>query len=81
MKKILSLIVGCMIIVPSFSYTTLESSVADYLAQKNIIQDHRSEVSKYRLNDKISRQEVVALAMKISGITANGSCQGYFADV
>jgi hypothetical protein len=81
MKKILSLILGCMMTFPSFSYTTLESSIADYLAQKNIIQDHRSEVSKYRLNDKISRQEVVALAMKISGITADGSCRGYFADV
>ena len=81
MKKLLVVLMGCMIVIPSFSYTSLESSIADYLAKEKIVQDHRSDVSKYRLDDKISRQEVIALAMKISGVTADGPCRGYFADV
>lgn len=75
MKKFFAVLMACIIAIPTFSYTTLESSIADYLAQKNIIQDHRSEVSRYRLNDNISRQEVVALAMKISGTSMDAPCR------
>ena len=82
MKKILS---GILLVAMNFSvfgYSDTDVERANYLANNNIIRDKSSDVSQYRLDDKISRQEVIAIAMKLSGETApeDYTCRGYFSD-
>jgi hypothetical protein len=48
----------------AFAYTQNDVSNANYLANKSII-TKQSDEKKYRLDDSITRAEVVALALKI----------------
>lgn len=48
----------------AFAYTQTDVSNAKYLADNNII-TAQSDETKYRLDDTISRAEVVAIALKI----------------
>lgn len=82
MKKILS---GLLLLAMSssvFGYLDADVEHANFLAEKGIIRDRSSDISQYRLDDKISRQEVIAIAMKLSGQSAPSdySCRGYFSD-
>lgn len=82
MKKIFS---GLLLLTMNFSvfgYVDMDIQRANYLAENGIIRDRSSDVSQYRLDDKISRQEVIAIAMKLSGQSAPAdySCRGYFSD-
>jgi len=80
MKKIL--LSALLMTVSAFGYSTWDVGTADYLAELGIIKDYRHEVSQYRLDDRISRQEVVGIAMKINGaeLPENHICLGYFPD-
>ncbi len=63
MKKIfLSLFLSLACI--SFAYTSEDTSNAHYLADQGII-TKQTVTSKYRLDDKILRQEVIGMALKI----------------
>ena len=48
----------------------------------DIIVDHKTEPAKYRLDDTISRQEVIGMSLKLRGVAlpANYACKGYFSD-
>jgi hypothetical protein len=63
MKKILlsSLLVTSIF---AFAYTQNDVGNANYLANKSII-TKQSDETKYRLNDTITRAEVVAITLKI----------------
>lgn len=82
MKKFLSFVLLSSLCASTFAYTTWDVGTADYLAERGIIRDYRHEVSGYRLEAAVSRQEVVGIAMKMAGKTApeGYNCQGYFSD-
>lgn len=79
MKKILSL----LLLLPLLgnAYTFSDVSSADFLAQKGIIMTQVSEKG-YRLDDKITRAEVIGIAHKIKWTTLpeNYQCKKYFSD-
>ena len=65
----------------AFAYTQIDVDNANYLADKSII-TKQSDSLKYRLNDNITRAEVVAIALKIKGVQDPTSykCKKYFSD-
>lgn len=65
-----------------FAYTSEDTAIANNLADANIIVDQRSTPDKYRLDDSISRQEVIGMTLKLKGIALpnNYVCKGYFTD-
>ncbi len=79
MKKVISLLV----IIPfiGMAYTSNDLSNAELLAQKNIITLQQSEAG-YRLDDNITRAEVIGIALKIKGIylPEDYKCKKYFSD-
>ena len=46
-------------------YTGIDESNANFLATEHIIVDHADAPAQYRFDDKIIRQEMVAIALKI----------------
>ncbi len=82
MKKTLASLLCISLCSSVFGYSTWDVGTADYLAEHGIIKDYRHEVSGYRLDAQISRQEVVGIAMKMAGKNAPDgyTCQGYFSD-
>ena len=65
----------------SLAYNQTDVDNANYLAEKNIITPQSTE-SGYRLDDTITRAEVVGIALKIKWITfpENYQCKKYFSD-
>lgn len=83
MKK-LFLLSSLFFIISSFGYTSEDVSNANYLAEQGIItKDLNAPQYNYRLDDKIIRQEVIGMALKIKWVTLpeNYTCKKYFADV
>lgn len=62
MKRFFALIVLFPLL--SIAYTSIDVSNAEFLAQKEIITKQTSEKG-YRLDDKITRAEVIGIALKI----------------
>ena len=80
MKKILlSSLIATSILASA--YTATDVSNANYLAEKNIIVQQSSE-TKYRLDNTITRAEVIGIALKIKGIILpeDYQCKGHFKD-
>lgn len=81
MKKLLisSLILTSIV---AFAYTQVDVDNANYLANKNII-TQQSTATGYRLDDTITRAELVWTALKLKWITLpeNYQCKKYFSDV
>lgn len=48
-----------------FAYTSIDEKNANFLAEEGIIVDSSSNPNGYRFGDKILRQEIVAIALKI----------------
>jgi hypothetical protein len=65
----------------TFAYFQIDVDNATYLADKGVITT-QSTTTGYRLNDNITRAEVVAIALKVKWIQAPGSykCKKYFSD-
>ncbi len=65
-----------------FAYQDTDITTANSLASHNIIVDQSQTPEQYRLGDKILRQEVIGMALKIQGITPpeNYTCKGYYLD-
>lgn len=86
MKKIISSLMLSVLICSS-AYAALEyealsqNDAADYLAQQEIIKDHRSNPDDFRLPDSITRQETIKIIMKLSGLEILDTCNGVFSDV
>ena len=66
MKKLL---LFCLIAASTFSFADLANDLynANYLASKNII-EQQFLIANYRLDDNITRAEVVGIALKIYDI-------------
>lgn len=63
MKKIF-LLSSLFFLISSFAYTSEDTSNANYLADQGII-TKQTLASKYRLDDKILRQEMIGMALKV----------------
>ncbi len=65
----------------TFGYTAEDASNANYLSDQGVV-TKQTVASRYRLDDKILRQEVIGMALKIKWITLpeNYTCKKYFAD-
>ena len=65
----------------TFGYTSEDLSNANSLADQGIV-TKQTTASKYRLDDKILRQEVIAMALKVKWVALpeNYKCKKYFAD-
>ncbi len=82
MKKVF-LLLSCLTALQSFGlYSDEDVGYASLLAEKNIIQQ-QANPDKYNLDKEVLRQEVIAIALKIKGITLpeNYTCKKYFNDV
>lgn len=79
MKKVFFLI----LLIPflGIAYTSTDLSNAVFLGEKGIITLQSSETG-YRLDDKITRAEVIGIALKIKGISLpeGYNCRKYFSD-
>lgn len=85
MRQLLSrsmLVVSGIVCLSAFAYTSEDVAIANGLADANIIVDQRSTPDKYRLDDTITRQEVIGMTLKLKGIALpnNYVCKGYFTD-
>lgn len=49
-------------------YTDLELQIANNFAKKGIIIDYSKTPELYRLNENITRSELMAIALKIKGV-------------
>ncbi len=86
MKQIISAICLSVLVLSSTSaglkYEALSQiDAANYLAEKSIIKDHRSQPTNFNLNMSITRQETLKVIMKLSGKQVADNCDGTFADV
>lgn len=52
----------------SQGYTDLELQIANNFAKKGIIIDYSKNPELYRLNENITRSELMAIALKIKGV-------------
>ncbi len=55
--------------------------MAKYLATKDIIKNWKNEPEKYQWNEKITREEVVDMALVMADVKKNQTCRGDFLDI
>lgn len=65
-----------------FAYTSDDVTIANSLADADIIVPHKNNLDAYRLDETISRQEVIGMALKLKGVALplTYDCKGYFTD-
>ena len=85
MKKFSIFFVVCtlsLVLSEVYAYTNADVATANSLADANIIVDQRTNPAKYRLDDSISRQEVIGMTLKLKNVALpnNYTCKGYFTD-
>lgn len=84
MKIFLSLTLTILLAVCATSvFATIGEQKANFLAGEGIIVNYSNNPTGYRLGDKILRQEMVAIALKIKWVefSSEYTCKKYFADV
>lgn len=79
------LLLTLVLIAPfsTFGYTQEDIDSANSLAQTGLIVDHTDAPADYRLDDTITRAEVIGTALKMAGVLLPGDyfCQNYYDDV
>lgn len=80
MKKLL-IFLALVPTISLFAYTSNDVDNAELLAEAGIITS-QTDISAYRLDATISRQEVVGIALRLSGLTppVDYVCRGYYKD-
>lgn len=71
MKKLLLSFVLCFlyfVLSEAHAYTSADVAIANGLADANIIVDQRTNPDKYRLDDSITRQEVIGMTLKLKNV-------------
>ncbi len=82
MKKLLSLIAVCLCLwACAPQVTPADHETAQYLATKNIIKNWDSTPGKYQWNEKITRVEVVDMALAMADVKKNKTCRWDFIDI
>jgi hypothetical protein len=78
----LFIVVSSLVSAFSLAYTGADVDMANSLALSGIIVDQSANPTKYRLDDTITRQEVIGMTLKFQGILlpTNYTCKGYFTD-
>jgi hypothetical protein len=74
MKKILLSIPLLLITASAVAYTNTEIKSAQFLADKSFIVNYDSQPSQYRLDDTISRKEIMKIIAKIDGGSVSETC-------
>ncbi len=75
---------GSLIALSSvMAWTPTDEKNANFLAGEGVIVDYTSSPKSYRLDDKILRQEIVAIALKMKWVELpkDYTCKKYFSDV
>lgn len=84
MKKFFLLLSLCSLLfsLEVFSYTSDDVAIANKLADADIIVPHKNNLDAYRLDDTVSRQEVIGMTLKLKGVALplTYDCKGYFSD-
>jgi len=83
MKKFPLVIISSLVVVCGVFATPADENNANILASQGIIVDQSSNPVNYRFGDKILRQEIVAIALKMKWVElpVNYVCRKYFSDV
>lgn len=87
LKKIFSSLVLVLLVWNSLTsfwltYEVLsEIDAANFLWNKNIIENHILDTEKYRLGYNISRKETIKIMIKVSWLTLEDKCEWIFSDV
>jgi hypothetical protein len=83
MKKFQLIVISSLIIACGVFAAPADENNANFLAQEGVIVDQSSNPANYRFGDKILRQEIVAIALKMRGVELpqNYACKKYFSDV
>lgn len=63
------------------AYTNSDVKTANFLADKSIVVDKSSSPIDYRLDDTITRREMLKIMMKLSGKTVEDICDNSFGDM
>lgn len=81
-KKIaLSFWIFSLLILGASAYSNSDIDTANFLADKWVIVDNSSNPATYRLDDTITRREMLKIMMKLSGKTVTDICNGSFSDL
>jgi hypothetical protein len=84
MKKILLFFIVLSIVLgeQTWAYSSDDSENAYFLAEKGVI-NNRNSPESYRLDDTITRAELIGIALKMRGekLPENYVCKNYFSDV
>lgn len=83
MKKLPLAVISSFILACGVFAIPADENNANFLASHGIIMDQSSNPNNYRFGDKILRQEMVAIALKMKGIELpqEYTCKKYFTDV
>ncbi len=80
-KIILSTSVVVLAIAWVSAYSNSDVQTANFLADKWVIVDNSSNATSYRLDDTITRREMLKIMMKLSGKTVEDICNASFSDM
>ena len=80
-KIILSSAALSLIATGVFAYSNSDVQTANFLAEKWVIVDNSTDAGAYRLDDTITRREMLKIMMKLSGKTVTDVCNGSFSDM
>ncbi len=83
MKKFQIAVISSVLVAYGVFATPTDENNANFLASQGIIVDQSITPANYRFGDKILRQEIVAIALKMKGveIPKDVPCKKYFSDV
>lgn len=81
MKKSIALLALALLPLSSFWYSALDKGAATYMANKGFIVDNGTSYALYRLDDTITRKEVMKIIAKLDGGTIPETCSWKFTDV
>ncbi len=73
-KIIISLAALSLTVAGAIAYTNSDVETANFLANKWVIVDNSSDAGAYRLDDTITRREMLKIMMKISGKNVEEVC-------
>ena len=84
MKKIILILTFlCVISVwkTVFAFTDLHIEASWFIAQKGIINDNSADITQYKLNENITRREMLKVMMNLSWKQVIDQCTGKFWDI
>lgn len=83
MKKFQLIVLSSLVVTCGVFATPADENNANLLAGEGIIVDQSSNPANYRFGDKILRQEIIAIALKMKGVELpkDYTCKKYFSDV